>query len=162
MTSFIHQMLPRKIKPLWNCYYRQIFFFLLCLFAYKRGNIFLQSSFATAKMHAHMDVCKGKVGRWKKKSKTWPALKPWKELDMDKRQLPSSPTELQPPDCDTVVTGERRHGPSSPAVMGWFGWSENFYQTRILRSLSPGKAKGKQPSFLLGFSLFGVLILSSS
>lgn len=79
----------------------------LCLFADRKGNTFLQSSFVTAKMHVHTDVCKGKVrGRGKKQ------------------------------DLASLETFKGA-GPSYPTVMGWLDWSENFYQNQNFAIIVP-------------------------
>jgi len=120
---------------------------LVCLQERKHFFFFSLQLLQQKCMHARMFAKERSVGE---KSKTWSASRPSKELDMDRRQLLSSPRELQAPDFHTVVKEERRHGPSSPSVMGWFGWFENFHQNQNFVTIVLKESKSETTFFSAG------------
>lgn len=114
------------------------FFLLLCLFSDRRANTFLESSLVTAKMDVQTDAKERSAGTWTTDS--WPAA-------------------MQSYIHQTSTQQSRgRAGVDHPLHQWWGGLADLTIsvKTRILQSLSPRKAKGKQASFLLRFGLFGV------
>lgn len=78
-------------------------------------------------MHAHVDVSKGKV-RERKNARPVQLRNLEKSWPQTKDSCPAALQELQAPGFHTAVKEERRHGPSCPSVMAWFGWFQNIYQ----------------------------------
>lgn len=124
----------------------------------------LQSSFVIAKTHVDMEVCEGNVSRWeKKKRQDLAILETLNGAGHGQKTAVLQPYRAIGPRLWHSGEGREDTWTILSISVGWFGWTENVYQNQNFEiQVSPWKKKGKQTYFLLGFSLFRVLIPSSS